>query len=671
MANTEQIEAKLCAYVDGELDAAGRAEIEAHLAANPQHRELLKELMAQRELLRELPRERAPEDMVDSVQTQLERSVLLNLDTPPATAGRINPWPQVFALAAVLILAVGLAAVIYLVLPDQSKQVHNYAVIPATTAPADGAVDRSATSAISATEARRIGAATAPALAVAPVATPVASPAATPLIAGGERAMAKGESSALADEYKKSEAAGAPASAAPASPSATLDLSEKHYAGKRAADIFANDAVVNATTNPTDLSRTRQIQIANGMFEALPLDAATFQCVTQSTKVPDNAYVMVVASADPTATDRQVTGYLAQNNIRWDDVTEPMPVAINTQKEEAYPSKMQTPQIEMRGKLAAPTPGPLMKQNRAEADKAKSDAPTAVATDIAANAPPSEPTTQAQQQLEQQFKDSKAAPATVPARDAGALAIATTQPSQSLDRAAQQSAQIRLDSLTLQSQQPSQQQQLASPSRLIVARNLTQDQVAQLNGSMYANNARVGNFFRNGSSVTPTTMPVALASSQSAAGTVDLQKNLNGGGGSGGISANDKDAMARMPGAAAATQPTTQISIGGTVVGASGSTTQPTTAAAAPTVQVTTQSIGQLAGMPVTSSATQPTTQSLALVPTTAQAADRVDVVIVVKSDPFDANGASQQFQINPATAMPATVPATAPATTQPATTHP
>ena len=57
MANTEQIEAKLCAYVDGELDAAGRAEIEAHLAANPQHRELLTELMAQRELLRELPRE--------------------------------------------------------------------------------------------------------------------------------------------------------------------------------------------------------------------------------------------------------------------------------------------------------------------------------------------------------------------------------------------------------------------------------------------------------------------------------------------------------------------------------------------------------------------------------------------------------------------------------------
>jgi anti-sigma factor RsiW len=60
MANTENIEAKLCAYVDGELDPAGRAEIEAHLTANPQHRQLMAELMQQRDLLGGLPRERAP-----------------------------------------------------------------------------------------------------------------------------------------------------------------------------------------------------------------------------------------------------------------------------------------------------------------------------------------------------------------------------------------------------------------------------------------------------------------------------------------------------------------------------------------------------------------------------------------------------------------------------------
>ena len=78
MANTENIEAKLCAYVDGELDAAGRAEIEQHLATNPQHRQLMVELSEQRRLLGGLPRAKAPEDMLEAVQNQLERSALLD-----------------------------------------------------------------------------------------------------------------------------------------------------------------------------------------------------------------------------------------------------------------------------------------------------------------------------------------------------------------------------------------------------------------------------------------------------------------------------------------------------------------------------------------------------------------------------------------------------------------
>src|SRR5215207_2812039 len=131
MANTENIEAKLCAYVDGDLDPSGRAEIEAHLASNPQHRQLMDELIRQRDLLRELPRERAPEDLFEAMQNQLERSVLLDGDTPQHgahVAGRINRWPQYSAAAAVLLLAVGLAAVIYVVLPNQNQQ-SQYAVV--------------------------------------------------------------------------------------------------------------------------------------------------------------------------------------------------------------------------------------------------------------------------------------------------------------------------------------------------------------------------------------------------------------------------------------------------------------------------------------------------------------------------------------------------------------
>jgi anti-sigma factor RsiW len=65
--NQEEIEAKLAAYIDGELDAAGRAEIEKHLQANPQHRVLISDLTKQRELVRSLPRTNAPAEIAISV----------------------------------------------------------------------------------------------------------------------------------------------------------------------------------------------------------------------------------------------------------------------------------------------------------------------------------------------------------------------------------------------------------------------------------------------------------------------------------------------------------------------------------------------------------------------------------------------------------------------------
>src|SRR5438128_1671440 len=75
--NQEQIEARLAAYIDGELDATERAEIEKHLAANPQHKALIEELSGQRDLLKALPHEQAPPEIAETIQGQLERSVLL------------------------------------------------------------------------------------------------------------------------------------------------------------------------------------------------------------------------------------------------------------------------------------------------------------------------------------------------------------------------------------------------------------------------------------------------------------------------------------------------------------------------------------------------------------------------------------------------------------------
>ncbi|CAA9375641.1 MAG: hypothetical protein AVDCRST_MAG64-283, partial [uncultured Phycisphaerae bacterium] len=71
--NSENIEAKLCAYVEGDLDDNDRAEIERHLEANPKHRHLLTELAATRDLLRYLPREHAPSELAESFNGQLER----------------------------------------------------------------------------------------------------------------------------------------------------------------------------------------------------------------------------------------------------------------------------------------------------------------------------------------------------------------------------------------------------------------------------------------------------------------------------------------------------------------------------------------------------------------------------------------------------------------------
>src|SRR5690348_8745682 len=107
MARTEDIEAKLAAYVDGELDEVGRAEIEKHLTTNPQHAQLIRELTQQRQFVRDLPRELAPADVSEQINAQLERAALLGSDVDDemhAGSLRIDRWQQFRAIAAVIVL---------------------------------------------------------------------------------------------------------------------------------------------------------------------------------------------------------------------------------------------------------------------------------------------------------------------------------------------------------------------------------------------------------------------------------------------------------------------------------------------------------------------------------------------------------------------------------------
>ncbi|MBC7785581.1 MAG: zf-HC2 domain-containing protein, partial [Burkholderiales bacterium] len=114
-SNTEHIEARLAAYIDGELSPDERVEIEKYLVANPAHRKLIDELAAIRSQVGSLPRESAPVEVLDHLQSNLERHALL--EDVEAGSLRINRWPQWTAAAAMLFLTLGLGTLVYLVLP--------------------------------------------------------------------------------------------------------------------------------------------------------------------------------------------------------------------------------------------------------------------------------------------------------------------------------------------------------------------------------------------------------------------------------------------------------------------------------------------------------------------------------------------------------------------------
>jgi hypothetical protein len=109
----ENIEAMLCAYIEGDLDEAGRAQIEKHLQEHPQHRKLIETLTATRDLMRDLPRAKAPPDVGEWLHGQVERSILLD-DSASIPIQRAKPsrWPQWLGVAAVLLLFAALGAIV-------------------------------------------------------------------------------------------------------------------------------------------------------------------------------------------------------------------------------------------------------------------------------------------------------------------------------------------------------------------------------------------------------------------------------------------------------------------------------------------------------------------------------------------------------------------------------
>lgn len=114
----DQIEAKLAAYVDGQLPPEDVADLERHLAANPGQRRVVEQMMQARKWVATLPRVRAPADFLEAIDPTLERSALFAESNVPSRWSTLLS-PQVLAMAATVALVVTLLAAMVWLVPDR------------------------------------------------------------------------------------------------------------------------------------------------------------------------------------------------------------------------------------------------------------------------------------------------------------------------------------------------------------------------------------------------------------------------------------------------------------------------------------------------------------------------------------------------------------------------
>lgn len=287
--NQEIIEARLAAYVDSDLDAQERAEIEAHLAQHPQHRRLLDELRKGREFLRGLPREAAPPELVEAFNGQLERSVLLDgageFEEPRMRVGR---WPQIFAAAAIFFLTVGLAGVVYFALPNhRAYQVATNAGAPKPPAPAPSVVP--------------------------------GKPGDGGVPDDGELSKDK---SANPDTIAQSKSDSADNTARD-----TLGKNGFNYQSKNGtvADGISgqHDELTALAENVSQVRQVQELLSGNAISGALGRPENTLAS-------SDEALVLAVRSNDPGQTEKELAGYLDPNKISWQRAPEQVPASLNS-----------------------------------------------------------------------------------------------------------------------------------------------------------------------------------------------------------------------------------------------------------------------------------------------------------------------------------------------------
>ncbi len=122
----EQVRNELSAYLDGELAPPEAAAVRDHVDACPACREVLEELRATIDLVGGLPCCGAPKHLAADVQREIERRMILSAPAAPADEApqerllpirRASPWPRVLAVAATLVLGLGIGLLSYLGTP--------------------------------------------------------------------------------------------------------------------------------------------------------------------------------------------------------------------------------------------------------------------------------------------------------------------------------------------------------------------------------------------------------------------------------------------------------------------------------------------------------------------------------------------------------------------------
>ena len=111
MSTKDKIRESLSAYLDAELSDAESQRVAREIEADPALQSESAELAATRDLLRALPVEHAPEDLVSRVLAEAERSQLVGAQHSERLSGPFR-WVRYLATAAVLLVAASVGVIV-------------------------------------------------------------------------------------------------------------------------------------------------------------------------------------------------------------------------------------------------------------------------------------------------------------------------------------------------------------------------------------------------------------------------------------------------------------------------------------------------------------------------------------------------------------------------------